>query len=65
MARDCQRLEDKTTRIWNSTETGDAFAAACAGLGNETDLADSLTNTAFTELKPDLVASMRRTRLIS
>lgn len=36
----------------NSTETGDAFAVACAGLGNETDLADLAHQYGLTELKP-------------
>ena len=51
-ARIATASEDKTTRIWNSTETGDAFAVACAGLGNETDLADLALRYGLKELKP-------------
>jgi WD40 repeat protein len=44
--------EDNTARVWDSVEAVDPFAVACAGLGNETDLADLAHRYGLGELKP-------------
>jgi len=50
-ARIVTASEDNTARVWNNSAL-DAFAVACAGPDNTTDLADLAQRYGLSELKP-------------